>query len=74
MPEKTEAAPAGEPAAAPKAAVTPASPANQPPSSAQIGAIRSACRSDYPKVGVAAAAVQLRRYAPRNDGMDFAPG
>jgi hypothetical protein len=74
VPEKTEAAPAGEPAAAPKAAVTPASPANQPPSSAQIGAIRSACRSDYPKVCVAAAAVQLRRYAPRNNGMDFAPG
>jgi hypothetical protein len=49
-PEKTEAAPAAEPAAAPKATAAPASPAARPPSSAQIGAIRSACRSDYPKV------------------------
>jgi cysteine rich repeat protein len=49
-PEKTEAAPAAEPAAAPKATATPASPAPKQPTSAQIGAMRSACRSDYPKV------------------------
>ena len=45
-PAKTEAAPAAEtakPAAAPKAAAG-------KPSSAQISAIRSACRSDYPSV------------------------
>ena len=60
-PEKAES----EPAAAPKAEPAPANPpaegatappkaaANPPakkPSSAQIGAIRSACRADYPKV------------------------
>jgi hypothetical protein len=49
-PEKTETAPAAEPAAAPKATASPASPATKPPSNAQINAIRSACRSDYPKV------------------------
>jgi hypothetical protein len=49
-PEKTKAAPATEPATAPKATVTPASPATKPPTSAQFGEIRSACRSDYPKV------------------------
>jgi hypothetical protein len=32
------------------------------------------CKMRLPFLGVAAAAVQLRRYAPRNDGMDFAPG
>lgn len=41
-----EAKPAAEPAATPKAA----SAAGKKPSSAQIAAIRSACRSDYPKV------------------------
>jgi len=47
---KTESAPAAaaaKPAAEPKAAAS--APAKQP-SSAQISAIRSACRSDYPKV------------------------
>src|SRR5258708_5794662 len=46
---KTESAPAAaaSPAAAPKAA---ASTATKQPTSAQISAIRSACRSDYPKV------------------------
>ena len=43
------AAPAAAATAAPKAAAA-AAPAGQP-SSAQISAIRSACRSDYPKVG-----------------------
>jgi hypothetical protein len=42
------AAPTAAPTAAPKSAAT-AAPAQQP-SSAQISAIRSACRSDYPKV------------------------
>ncbi|WJR78025.1 hypothetical protein [Bradyrhizobium sp. NP1] len=41
-----ETKPAAEPAATPKAA----SAAGKKPSSAQIAAIRSACRSDYPKV------------------------
>ena len=45
---KSEPAPAtGKPAAAPKAA---AGTATKQPSSAQISAVRSACRSDYPKV------------------------
>lgn len=46
-PAKTEAAPAAQPkpaAAAPKAA------AAKQPSSAQIAAVKSACRADYPKV------------------------
>ena len=51
---KTEPAPAAEPAtetAAPKAAASPAaSTTAKQPTSAQISAIRSACRSDYPKV------------------------
>ena len=57
---KAEPAPPAPPAAEPKAATAPATaPAATPkaasstprqPSSAQIGAIRSACRSDYPKV------------------------
>ena len=45
-PAATTAKPAAEPAA-PKAA---ASPAAKQPTSAQISAIRNACRSDYPKV------------------------
>jgi Cysteine rich repeat len=49
VPEKTEAAPAAQPAA-PKPTATAASPAAKPPTSAQTGAIRSACRADYPKV------------------------
>jgi hypothetical protein len=47
-PAAAEAKPAAEPPAAP-AAKTAAAPAKQP-SSAQVAAIRSACRSDYPKV------------------------
>lgn len=46
---KADSAPAAEtakPAAAPKAAAAPA----KQPSSAQVSAVRSACRSDYPKV------------------------
>jgi hypothetical protein len=45
-PAKTEAAPAAKPvtAAAPRAA------ASKQPSSAQVSAVKSACRSDYPKV------------------------
>jgi hypothetical protein len=65
-PAETKAEPPSPaaPAAEPKAAATPATPATEPaaaapkaasstarqPSSAQISAIRSACRSDYPKV------------------------
>lgn len=49
-PAKTEAAPAAEPAAKPAAAVAPKAAAAKPPSSAQVSAIKSACRSDYPKV------------------------
>jgi|SRR5690242_15654668 Cysteine rich repeat len=49
VPEKSEAAPAAQPAA-PKSTATAASPAAKPPTSAQTGAIRSACRADYPKV------------------------
>jgi hypothetical protein len=48
-PAATEAKPAQEPAAAPAAKAAASSPAKKP-SSAQIAAIRSACRSDYPKV------------------------
>ena len=49
-PAKTEAAPASTPAAKPaaEAAAKPATP--KPPSGAQVSAIKSACRSDYPKV------------------------
>ena len=47
-PAATTTAKPAAPTAAPKAAAT-AAPAQQP-SSAQISAIRSACRSDYPKV------------------------
>ncbi|UPJ42912.1 hypothetical protein IVB40_02215 [Bradyrhizobium sp. 40] len=47
---KAESAPAAKPAAAaaPKAAAAAA--AAKPPSSAQVAAVKSACRSDYPKV------------------------
>jgi hypothetical protein len=52
-PATTEAKPAQEPAAAPAAApaakAAASAPANKP-SSTQISAIRSACRSDYPRV------------------------
>jgi len=48
-PAAAEAKPAAEPPAAPAAKTAAGSPAKQP-SSAQIAAIRSACRSDYPKV------------------------
>ncbi|OKO70593.1 cysteine rich repeat-containing protein, partial [Bradyrhizobium sp. NAS96.2] len=52
---KTEAAPAAKPDAAAATTAKPATEAAAPkaagaPSSAQISAIRSACRSDYPKV------------------------
>lgn len=46
-PTAATAKPAAEPAAAPKAA---ASTTSKKPSGAQVAAIRSACRSDYPKV------------------------
>jgi cysteine rich repeat protein len=49
-PAKTEAAPAAEPAAKPAAAAAPKASAPKEPSSAQVSAIKSACRSDYPKV------------------------
>ena len=47
-PAKTEAAPAAAPAAKPAAAPKAAAP--KQPSSAQVSAVKSACRSDYPKV------------------------
>ena len=49
-PAKTEAAPAAEPAAKPAAAAAPKAAAPKQPSSAQVSAIKSACRGDYPKV------------------------
>ena len=49
-PAKTEAAPAADPAAKPAAEATPKAAAAKQPSSAQVGAVKSACRSDYPKV------------------------
>lgn len=49
-PAKTEAAPAAEPAAKPAAAAAPKAAAAKQPSSAQVGAVKSACRADYPKV------------------------
>ncbi|WGD53058.1 cysteine rich repeat-containing protein [Bradyrhizobium sp. CB1650] len=49
-PAKTEAAPAAQPAAKPAAAAAPKAAAPKQPSSAQVAAIRSACRADYPKV------------------------
>ncbi|WP_025032589.1 cysteine rich repeat-containing protein [Bradyrhizobium sp. DOA9] len=49
-PAKTEAAPAAEPAAKPAAAAAPKAAAAKQPSPAQVSAIKSACRGDYPKV------------------------
>ena len=49
-PAKTEAAPAAEPAAKPAAEAAPKAAAAKQPSSAQAAAVKSACRSDYPKV------------------------
>lgn len=49
-PAKTEAAPAAEPAAKPAAEAAPKATAARQPSSAQVAAVRSACRADYPKV------------------------
>ena len=49
-PAKTEAAPAAEPAARPAAEAAPKAAAAKKPSSAQIAAVKSACRADYPKV------------------------
>ncbi|WP_426410165.1 cysteine rich repeat-containing protein [Bradyrhizobium ganzhouense] len=49
-PAKTEAAPAAEPAAKPAATAAPKAAAPKRPSSAQVAAVKSACRSDYPKV------------------------
>ncbi|KJC42865.1 hypothetical protein UB31_23855 [Bradyrhizobium sp. LTSP849] len=49
-PAKTEAAPAATPAAKPAAEAAPKAAAPKKPSSAQVSAIKSACRSDYPKV------------------------
>ncbi|MET4802174.1 hypothetical protein ABIA96_004764 [Bradyrhizobium sp. LB11.1] len=49
-PSKTEAAPAAEPAAKPAAAAAPKAAAAKQPSSAQIAAVKSACRADYPRV------------------------
>ncbi|OPY93701.1 hypothetical protein A5906_18125 [Bradyrhizobium sacchari] len=49
-PAKSEAAPAAEPAAKPAAAAAPKAAAPKQPSSAQVSAIKSACRGDYPKV------------------------
>ena len=48
-PVKTEAAPAAEPAK-PAAAAAPKATASKQPSPAQVSAIKSACRGDYPKV------------------------
>jgi hypothetical protein len=49
-PAKTEAAPAAEPAAKPAATAAPKAAAPKQPGSAQVAAVKSACRSDYPKV------------------------
>lgn len=49
-PAKTEAAPAAEPAAKPAAEAAPKTAAAKQPSSAQIAAVKSACRADYAKV------------------------
>ncbi|MDN5000613.1 cysteine rich repeat-containing protein [Bradyrhizobium sp. GCM10027634] len=48
-PAKTEAAPAAEPAAKPAASAAPKAAAAKP-GSAQVAAVKSACRADYPKV------------------------
>lgn len=49
-PVKTEAAPAAQPAAKPAAAAAPKAATAKQPSPAQVSAIKSACRGDYPKV------------------------
>lgn len=49
-PAKTEAAPAAEPAAKPAAEAAPKAAAAKQPGSAQVAAVKSACRADYPKV------------------------
>ncbi|MFK4386310.1 cysteine rich repeat-containing protein [Bradyrhizobium sp. USDA 223] len=49
-PAKTEAAPAAAPASKPGAAAASKAAAAKQPSPAQVSAIKSACRSDYPKV------------------------
>jgi hypothetical protein len=49
-PAKTEAAPAAAPAAKPAAEATPKAAAAKQPGSAQVAAVKSACRADYPKV------------------------
>ncbi|MBR1089866.1 hypothetical protein JQ621_20580 [Bradyrhizobium manausense] len=49
-PAKTEAAPAAEPAAKPATEAAPKAAAAKKPSSAQVAAVKSACRADYPKV------------------------
>jgi hypothetical protein len=49
-PAKTEAAPAAEPAAKPATGAAPKAAAAKQPSSAQVAAVKSACRADYPKV------------------------
>ncbi|MGY4616776.1 type IV secretory pathway VirB10-like protein [Bradyrhizobium sp. USDA 4472] len=49
-PAETEAAPAAEPAARPAAEAAPKAAAAKKPGSAQIAAVKSACRADYPKV------------------------
>jgi hypothetical protein len=49
-PAKTEAAPAAEPVAKPATAAAPKAAAPKQPSSAQVAAVKRACRADYPKV------------------------
>lgn len=49
-PAKTEAAPVAEPAAKPATEAAPKAAAARQPSSAQVAAVKSACRADYPKV------------------------
>ncbi|WP_456705135.1 cysteine rich repeat-containing protein [Bradyrhizobium sp. USDA 4449] len=49
-PAETEAAPAAEPAARPAAEAAPKAAAAKKPGSAQIAAVKSACRADYPRV------------------------
>ena len=49
-PVKTEAAPAAEPATKAAAAAAPKAAAPKQPSTAQVSAIKSACRGDYPKI------------------------
>jgi pyruvate/2-oxoglutarate dehydrogenase complex dihydrolipoamide acyltransferase (E2) component len=50
QPAKTEAAPAAEPAKPAATAAAPKAAAPKQPSSAQVAAVKSACRADYPKV------------------------